>query len=48
MTNTHKQTGKSDLTDAALLDEELTEIYSTSTPKEWRKPKSKGTCLVDR
>ena len=39
---------RSDLTDAALLDEELTEIYSTSTPKEWRKPKSKGTCLVDR
>jgi hypothetical protein len=28
---------------AALLAEELTEIYSTPTPKGWRKPKSKGT-----
>jgi hypothetical protein len=27
---------------AALLAEELAEIYST-TPKGWRKPKSKGT-----
>jgi len=28
---------------AALLAEELVEIYSNPTPKEWRKPKSKGT-----
>ena len=27
----------------ALLAEELAEIYSTSTPRGWRKPKSKGT-----
>ena len=26
-------------TDAALLTEELTEIYSTPTPKGWPKPK---------
>ena len=26
-------------TDAALLDEELAEIYSTPTPKGWPKPK---------
>ena len=32
-----------DLTDAALLVEELTEIYSTPTPKGWPEPKSKGT-----
>ena len=30
-------------TDAALLAEELIEIYSTHTPKGWHKPKSKGT-----
>ena len=30
------------------LPKELVEIYSTPTPKGWRKPKSKGTCLVDR
>jgi hypothetical protein len=28
---------------AALLAEELAEIYSTPTPKDWCKPKSKGT-----
>ena len=28
---------KVDRTDAALLVEELTEIYTTSTPKGWRK-----------
>ena len=28
---------------AALLAEELAEIYSTPTPKRWHKPKSKGT-----
>ena len=39
---------RSDLSDAALLAEELTEIYSTPTPKGWRKPKSKGTGLIDR
>ena len=35
-------------TDAALLVEELAEIYTTPTPKGWRKPKSKGTSLIDR
>ena len=30
----------------ALLAEELVEIYSTSTPKEWRKPKGKGTSFL--
>ena len=30
---------RSDLTDAALLIEELTEIYSTPTPKGWREAK---------
>ena len=39
---------RSDLTDAALLGEELIEIYSTPTPKGWRKPKSKGTCFIDQ
>ena len=36
-------------TDAALLAEELVEIYSTPTPKIGVKPKSKGTglCLID-
>ena len=28
-----------DRTDAGLLTEELTEIYSTPTPKAWLKPK---------
>ena len=28
-----------DRTDAALFAEELAEIYSTSTPKEWSEPK---------
>ena len=28
--------------------QELAEIYSTPTPKGWRKLKSKGTCLFDR
>ena len=36
-----------DLTNAALLAEELVEIYSTPTPKVWLKQKSKGTCLFD-
>ena len=36
-----------DLTDAALLVKVLVEIYSTPTPKGWRKPKSKDTCLID-
>ena len=31
-------------TDAALLAEELTEIYSTPTPKGWPEPK-KVTCI---
>ena len=31
-----------------FLPKELIEIYSTPTPKEWRKLKSKCTCLVDR
>ena len=36
---------RSNLTDAALLIEELIEIYSTPTSKGWREPKSKGTGL---
>ena len=36
---------RSDLTDAAMLTEELTKIYSTPTPKGWRESKSKGTGL---
>jgi len=39
---------RSDLTDTALLVEELAKIYTTTTPKEWRKPKSKGTCFIDQ
>ena len=31
-------------TDAALLVEELTKIYTTPTPKDWRKAK-KVTCI---
>ena len=31
-------------TDAALLVEELIEIYTTPTPKDWRKAK-KVTCI---
>jgi hypothetical protein len=34
---------RSNLTDAALLAEELNEIYSTPTPRGWHKPKGKGT-----
>ena len=30
------------------LPDELTEIYSTPTPKEWHKPKSKDTGLIDQ
>ena len=36
---------RSDLTDAALLVEELVEIYSTPTPKGLRELKSKGINL---
>ena len=32
-------------TDAVLLVEELTEIYTTPTPKGWRKAKEKVTCI---
>ena len=32
-------------TDAALLAEELAEIYSTPTPKGWRKAKKKIICI---
>ena len=32
-------------TDAALLAEELTEIYSTPTPKGWLKLKKYVTCI---
>jgi hypothetical protein len=31
---------------AALLADKLVEIYSTPTPKRWRKPKSKGTYFL--
>ena len=35
-------------TDAALLAEELTEIYSTPTPKWWSEPKKvSNLCLID-
>ena len=36
-----------DQTDAALLAEELTEIYSTPTPKGWPKPKKGKLYLID-
>ena len=32
-------------TDAALLVEELAEIYSTPTPKGWPEPKKQVTCI---
>ena len=32
-------------TDAALLVEELAEIYSTPTPKGWHGAKKKVTCI---
>ena len=31
-------------TDVALLVEELTEIYTTPTPKDWRKAKKSNLC----
>ena len=34
-------------TDAALLTEELTEIYSTPTPKDWPEPKKGKLYLID-
>ena len=34
-------------TDAALLAEELAEIYSTPTPKGWPKPKKGKLYLID-
>ena len=34
-------------TDAALLAEELVEIYSTPTPKGWPEPKKGKLCLID-
>ena len=34
-------------TDAALLAEELTEIYSTSTPKGWHGAKKSKLYLID-
>ena len=33
--------------DAALLTEELTEIYSTPTPKGWPELKKGKLCLID-
>ena len=37
-----------DRIDAAILAEELTEIYSTPTPKRWPKPKKvSNLCLID-
>ena len=32
-------------TDAAILAEELIEIYSTPTPKGWPEPKKYRTCI---
>ena len=37
--DTYKQAVEVDWIDAAILAEELTEIYSTPTPKGWLKPK---------
>ena len=34
-------------TDAALLAEELTDIYSTPTPKGWLEPKKSNLYLID-
>ena len=35
-------------TDVALLAEELTEIYSTPTPKGWSEPKKvSNLCMID-
>ena len=34
-----------DRTDAALLTEELAEIYSTPTPKGWHGAKKKVNCI---
>ena len=34
-------------TDAALLVEELTEIYTTPTPKGWRKAEKSKLYLID-
>ena len=36
-----------DRTNASLLVEELTEIYSTPTPKGWSKPKKGKLYLID-
>ena len=36
-----------DRTDAALLAEELAEIYSTPTPKGWPEPKKSNLYLID-
>ena len=36
---TYKQAVEVDRIDAAILAEELTEIYSTPTPKDWLEPK---------
>ena len=36
---TYRQAMEVDRIDAAVLAEELTEIYSTPTPKGWPKPK---------
>ena len=42
-------TGKPDVDriDVALLVEELTEIYSTPTPKGWREAEKVKTILID-
>ena len=42
--DTHRQArGRS--ADAAMLVEELIEIYSTTTPKGWREAKKKSNCI---
>jgi hypothetical protein len=43
MMDTYRQTRDRTKPRAALLAEQLIEIYSTPTPKGWHKPKSKGT-----
>ena len=44
---TYRQAVEVDQIDAAVLIEELTEIYSTPTPKGWPKPKKSNLYLID-
>ena len=44
---TYRQAVEVDQIDAAILAEELTEIYSTPTPKWWPEPKKSNLYLID-